>query len=414
MVITTGTDTLEELALLCALLHDGDAPIVLTGANRPASRPGADGPANLLDAVALAGARDAAGLGAVVVFGGEIHAATSARKVDSTGPAAFGSPVAGPLGRIVEGRVWLHARPSATALLEPASLSYRVAIVTAALGDDGRLLRAAPRDATALVLVALGAGHLPPGMLHALRAAAAVPVLITCRPSAPRCCSRTYGFEGAEPDLRAAARCACPSSRRRRPGWRCCAAWARGSTGRHGRRLAPFDARPIGAQALPVDMRNAASLAPGLWRAHGPGGLAWPAAAVAWRAGRPPLAGVPLRPGRDRPGPSRADVTPGPTRTAPSSRWSSPRYPQLGCPAPQRAPASSQPGLDDRQRRHRRGARRRLAGAQAARDLRDRRAGPQGVDLGWIQRSRRSPSRCRRRCSTATPALSLMLESGPS
>ena len=56
-MITTGTDTLEELAVLCALLHDGEAPIVLTGANRPASRPGADGPANLLDAVALAGAR---------------------------------------------------------------------------------------------------------------------------------------------------------------------------------------------------------------------------------------------------------------------------------------------------------------------------------------------------------------------
>ena len=89
VVITTGTDTLEELAMLCALLHDGAAPIVLTGANRPASAPGADGPANLLDAVALAAAPAAADLGVMVVFGGEILAATTARKVESTGPSAF-------------------------------------------------------------------------------------------------------------------------------------------------------------------------------------------------------------------------------------------------------------------------------------------------------------------------------------
>src|SRR5947209_16167176 len=87
VVLTTGTDTMEELAVLCSLLYDGEVPIVLTGANRPDSVPGADGPANLRDALTVAAAHRSAGVGSVVVFGGEIHAAMNVRKVDSTGPA---------------------------------------------------------------------------------------------------------------------------------------------------------------------------------------------------------------------------------------------------------------------------------------------------------------------------------------
>lgn len=207
VVITTGTDTLEELGMLCALLHPvGEgAPIVLTGANRPAGNAGADGPANLLDAVVAAGSAETEGLGTIVVFGGEIHDAATARKVDSTGPAAFGSPAAGPLGRIVEGRVWLHARPARRIEpLVPTSLEHRVNIVTAALGDDGSLLAQAAQISDGLVVVALGAGHLTPGMLAVMRdAAAEVPVLITCRPDRSAMLFGTYGFDGAEGDLRA-------------------------------------------------------------------------------------------------------------------------------------------------------------------------------------------------------------------
>ena len=205
VVITTGTDTLEELAVLCSMLYGGEAPIVLTGANRPASSPGADGPANLLDAVALAGSGVAGGIGVVVAFGGEIHGAMTVRKVDSTGPAAFGSPGAGPIGRIVEGRIWLHAMPLRAPPLQPQTLERRVAIVTAALGDDGALLEAAAVAGDGVVVVAFGAGHLPPGMLRALQAPATrVPVLVTCRPDRSQMLFSTYGFEGAERDLRGA------------------------------------------------------------------------------------------------------------------------------------------------------------------------------------------------------------------
>lgn len=203
VVITTGTDTMEELAVLCALLYDGETPIVLTGANRPDSGPGADGPANLIDAVTVSSSPQATGLGAVVVFGGEIHGAMTVRKVDSTGPAAFGSPGAGPLGRIVEGRVWLHAKPIRPRPLSVAGLDHRVEIVTAALGDDGGLLRAAARDADGIVVVALGAGHLPTKVMHELRAALErLPVVITCRPDRSSMLFDTYGFEGSEADVR--------------------------------------------------------------------------------------------------------------------------------------------------------------------------------------------------------------------
>jgi L-asparaginase len=203
VVITTGTDTLEELAMLAAMTYGGEAPIVLTGANRPASAPGADGPANLLDAVALAASPQGGGLGAVVVFGGEILAAASARKFESTGPSAFASPVAGPLGRVVEGRVWLHARPLRHPALTPPTIDRTVRIVTAALGDDGALLRAAAQDADGLVVEAFGAGHVTPGMLHALRdAVARIPVVISVAPERGSMMHATYGFEGSERDVR--------------------------------------------------------------------------------------------------------------------------------------------------------------------------------------------------------------------
>jgi L-asparaginase len=204
VVVTTGTDTLEEIAVVCALMHQGESPIVLTGANRPASSPGADGPANLLDAVVVAGSASTSGIGTVVVFGGEIHGAMTVRKVDSTGPAAFGSPITGPLGRVVEGRIWVHARPVRPRALEIARLAHRVEIVTATLGDDGSLLRHAAAAADGVVVVGFGAGHLTEGMLEELAAAASrIPVVVTCRPERSSMLFATYGFEGAERDLRA-------------------------------------------------------------------------------------------------------------------------------------------------------------------------------------------------------------------
>jgi L-asparaginase len=205
VVVTHGTDTLEETAMLCDLLYAGEAPIVFTGAMRPASAPGADGPANLLDAVRVAGSVDALGLGVLVAFAGRIHAARAVRKVDSTAPDAFASPRLGPLGRVQGARVLLERRIDRRSPIPVAALDARVELVACGLGTDGALLDAAVEaGADGLVAVVLGAGHTPPPFLAALRRAAGrVPVVATVRPERGAILHDLYAFEGAERDLRA-------------------------------------------------------------------------------------------------------------------------------------------------------------------------------------------------------------------
>ena len=206
VVVTHGTDTLEETAVLIDLLHGGDAPIVVTGAIRPASAAGADGPANLLDAVRAAGAAETAGLGVLVAFAGELHAARRVRKSDSVSPRAFSSPGAGPAGRVAEESVAAWSAPPRRPPLPVAHLDARVELAQAGLGTDGALVRelvAAGVDGVVAVL--LGAGHAPPAFLAACRSAGErIPVVATVRPEAGRILRGTYGFEGAERDVRAA------------------------------------------------------------------------------------------------------------------------------------------------------------------------------------------------------------------
>jgi L-asparaginase len=206
VVVTHGTDTLEETAVLCDLVHGGDAPVVLTGAIRPASATGADGPANLLDAAQAAGDAATAGLGAIVAFAGELHAAREVRKSDSVSPHAFSSPRTGPLGRVAETHVEVWSAPERRPPLPVAQLDARVEIVPAGLGSDGALVEAAiAAGADGLVAVLLGAGHAPPAFLAACAAAAAeLPVVACVRPESGRILRATYGFEGAERDVREA------------------------------------------------------------------------------------------------------------------------------------------------------------------------------------------------------------------
>jgi L-asparaginase len=201
VVLTTGTDTLEELAVLVEAVCGDAGTVAVTGAIRPAGAPGADGPANVLDAAAVAAHGPP---GTWVVFAGEVHAAREARKADATSPRSFASPRTGPAGHVAEGQVRMHAAVAPPPALAVAALDAHVPIVPTYLGDDGTLLRAAAATRPdALVLVALGAGHVAPAVLDAVRAVA-VPVAVCVRPERGTLLRATYGFAGAEPDLRAA------------------------------------------------------------------------------------------------------------------------------------------------------------------------------------------------------------------
>jgi L-asparaginase len=205
VVITHGTDTIEETAYALSLLVDTPVPVVLTGAMRATHLPGPDGPANLAAAVAAAAYPGLAAYGPVILFQDEIHVARLVTKAHSTRVAAFASPAAGPVGHVVEDVVELLLGPPPQRDRLPATAppSKRVDLVWAAMGGGQEMVDAVAADIDGLVVAANGGGHLSPEFAESVTrvVGSGRPVVLASRcPDGPQL-HHTYGGVGSESHL---------------------------------------------------------------------------------------------------------------------------------------------------------------------------------------------------------------------
>lgn len=207
LVITHGTDTIEESAYLLDLLLTSDKPVVLAGAMRTVSDISWDGPANLLAAARVAASPAARGYGVLVVMDEQILPAREVRKVHTEAAGSFATPEFGPVGVVDAGQVIFRRTPvPRPAWRDPRAepgmrirqLETRVELAQAYTGMSDRVVRLLAGDgARGLAVVAYGRGNVPPSIVPALSDAirAGVVVTISTRCVAGRVKPR-YGYEG--------------------------------------------------------------------------------------------------------------------------------------------------------------------------------------------------------------------------
>lgn len=204
IVVTTGTDSIEEVSAWLSYRDSWPVPVVVTGSMVTGGRPDTDGAANLGDALAVAGS--GADTDPVVVFGGRVFAGREVLKVSGVTRDAFDAPGRGPVAMVGGGEVdWFRKPLRGNSYGAPTGPIKPVPIVVAALGDDGTLLRHAGAGQPAVVIAANGAGNLPPGQAAAARELLSdgTVVVITTRAPDARVAPR-YGYPGGVATLAAA------------------------------------------------------------------------------------------------------------------------------------------------------------------------------------------------------------------
>ncbi len=209
VVITHGTDTVEETAMLAWMLNRTDEPIVFTAAMRNLSDTGPDGPRNLRDAIRVAAAPESTGRGALLVVNETIHDARYVTKTHTVNPATFQSPHGGPIGEVTAVGVRYFAPPAPRVALEASEIAGNVPIVKTWTGMDSMLFDWwLDQGIDGIVIEGSGAGNVPGEALPGIRrlVETGMPVVLTTRciggPLAP--IYGTGGASGGGHDLMAA------------------------------------------------------------------------------------------------------------------------------------------------------------------------------------------------------------------
>jgi len=208
VVITHGTDTLEETAFFLSLVLPASRPVVLVGAMRPADALSADGPANLLHAVSVAASRQARGLGPLVIANEQIYRARGVQKISASHLHGFASPNGGALGQVYGTQVILRA-PASLVAPQPVAARFaipdsdalpRVDVFYACADQDSALVDASvAHQARGIVLAGTGAGNAPHAVLDALARAAQAGIMVV------RASRTGSGFVGISGDVDDAA-----------------------------------------------------------------------------------------------------------------------------------------------------------------------------------------------------------------
>ncbi|MEI5992833.1 asparaginase [Candidatus Enterococcus mansonii] len=204
VVITHGTDTLEETAYFLDITLENQIPVVLTGAMRSSNEIGTDGLYNFISAVWTACSDDSRGKGVLVVMNDEIHTARYVTKTHTTNVATFRTPTFGPIGMIAKERTFFASEVCPQEVCDIQSVDGTVYVIKAYAGMDSSLFDLIDNDQTnGIVIEALGAGNLPPETLPALERMLArnLPIVLVSR------CSNgiaedIYDYEGGGVNLK--------------------------------------------------------------------------------------------------------------------------------------------------------------------------------------------------------------------
>ncbi len=198
VVLTHGTDTLEETAYFLDLTIDTEKVIVVTGAMRSSSELGYDGPFNLATSICTAISEEAKGRGVLVCFNGELNSAADVTKANSMALNAFKTPNFGPIGIVDNNKVLFYRKTKKHKVYYVESINDEVALIkcVAGMGSD-YINYFIDKGYKGIVIEALGRGNVPPSMVFGIKRALNnnIPVVIVSRCFEGRV-YESYGYEG--------------------------------------------------------------------------------------------------------------------------------------------------------------------------------------------------------------------------